>query len=419
MKRKKISILLSLVISFSISNCVLAADIPNISGKAAVTIDVKTHEIIYDKDIDRAHMYPASTTKLMTSLLLAENKKKTDTITYTKSGKLQPEYSLNLNMHTMKVGDTMSAQDAMDSLLLYSANDMAYVVADNVGGDTENFCKMMNEKASKMGLKGTHFSTPNGVDNNISDHYTTPYELAKIGIEAFNNDWVRKTMAKKSSRITVSDGAVILLENRNKLLGTDGCVGGKTGYTDKAGRCLVAFFERDGRQIMGVVMKSIYDSKDTAVFEDMKKIINWSYDAQKVNIYKSGDTLKNIPVAYKSYRFFGKEKIVQIPVTVKENISIYDNDVNKNELKKDYNLSSVDFWKLDKNKSMGTLTIKERDYTKTYNVYPGVSTKEIAKNILPVLAAAAIAVIIILILIVSAIRRSIRRKRRRGRKRYY
>lgn len=107
---------MSLVISFSISNCVLAADIPNISGKAAVTIDVKTHEIIYDKDIDRAHMYPASTTKLMTSLLLAENKKKTDTITYTKSGKLQPEYSLNLNMHTMKVGDTMSAQDAMDSL---------------------------------------------------------------------------------------------------------------------------------------------------------------------------------------------------------------------------------------------------------------------------------------------------------------
>lgn len=419
MKTKKILILLSLAISLSISNfsCVWAADIPQIKGKAAVTIDIKTHEIIYDKNIDETHMYPASTTKLMTSLILAENKKKTDIITYTKSGKLQPEYSLNLNLHKMAVGETMSAEDAMDSLLLYSANDMAYVVADNVGGNVQNFCKMMNERALKMGLRNTHFSTPNGVDNNIFDHYTTPYELAKIGIEAFNNDWVRETMAKKSSNISISDGTVLALENRNKLLGTDDCIGGKTGYTNKAGRCLVAFFDKGGRQIMGVVMKSVYDSKDNTVFNDMEKIIDWSYNAQKVNIYKSGDTLKTIPITYKAYRFFGKEKTAQVPVTVKENVSIYDNDVNKKELKKDYNLSSVNFWNLDKNKSIGTLTVKERDCTKSYSVYPKVSAKEIAKNVLPILIAAAAVLIIVIILIVSGIKRSIRRKRRR--KRYY
>lgn len=419
MKKKKLSILLSLIITFSLSSNVFAANtpIPKILGKAAITIDMKTLEIIYDKDIDKNHMYPASTTKLMTALLLAENKKKGDLITYTVSGKTQPEYSLNINMHSMTVGETMSAEDAMDSLLLFSANDMAYVIADNVAGDSQKFSDKMNEKIAKLNLKNTHFVTPNGVDNNVNDHYTTPYDLAKIGEAAYNNEWVRQTMAKKDSKISTSTGTVLILENRNKLLGVDGCIGGKTGYTDKAGRCLVAFFDRDGRKIMGVVMNSIYDSKDVTVFEDMKKIIDWSYTAQKTAIHKSSDTIKTVPVTFKSYKFFGSTKTIELPILVKEDITIYNNDVNKKEIKEEYNIPSINPWKLDKEQSIGTVTIKERDHSTTYKLYSSKSSNEITKNVLPILITAGLAIILLILLIIIVIIRLINGKKR-SKKRY-
>lgn len=418
MKKKKLSILLSVVITFSLSSNVFAANtqIPKIAGKAAITIDMSTLEIIYDKDIDKQHMYPASTTKLMTSLLLAENKKKADLITYTISGKNQPEYSLNINMHSMAIGETMSAEDAMDALLLFSANDMAYVIADNVAGDSQKFSDKMNEKIASLKLKNTHFVTPNGVDNNINDHYTTPYDLAKIGEAAYNNEWVRETMAKKTSKISTSTGTILILENRNKLLGIDGCIGGKTGYTDKAGRCLVAFFDRDGRKLMGVVMDSVYDSKDTIVFDDMKKIIDWSYSAKKTPIHKANDSVKTVPITFKTYKFFGSTKTIELPILVKEDISVYDNDVNKKELKEEYNISKINPWKLDKEQSIGTVTVKERDYSKTYKLYSAKSSNEIAKNVLPILIAAGVVIILFILFIIMLIIRFINKKKRNKRR---
>lgn len=420
MKQKFLSFFLVIVLFLSFSPSVYAAEntLPSIYGKAAVTIDMDTGEIIYAKDVDRQHMFPASTTKLMTALLFAENMKKEDTITYTESGKKQPEYSLNLNMHNMPVGETMTAEAAMDALLLYSANDMAYVIADNVAKSSDKFIDMMNDKAKKLGLKGTHFVTPNGIDNYTEDHYTTPYELAIIGMNAFKNPWVRETMAKKTSRFVTNSGIVLNLENRNKLLGQDGCVGGKTGYTAKSGRCLVAFYSRNGRNIMGVVMGSIYDANDSYVFSDMKKIIDWSYGAEKVPYIKAGDTVKNITTAYKQFRFFGSNKSVQIPVTVKENINYYDNEVNKKEIKEDIKIDPINVWKLKKDTSIGTVTIKERNYTKTYKLYSKVSSSEVLKGAVAVLSAVIAAAVIIIILI-TALSIKISRKRKYRKRRYH
>lgn len=103
---------------------------------------------IYCKDAD-SRRYPASTTKLLTGLLLAENKQKTDILQYTKSAKDQPAYSLNINYmnNTMQIGDKMSADDVMKGLLLYSGNDTAYIIADNISGNSKAFAQLMNKRA--------------------------------------------------------------------------------------------------------------------------------------------------------------------------------------------------------------------------------------------------------------------------------
>ena len=188
MKRTNRLLLFTLVFTIIFSTTVFAAVKPlELIGKAAISVDMDTNEIIYTKNIDNK-MYPASITKLITALLLAENKKSTDNLTYTKTAKAQPPFSYNINIHPVAIGDTMSADDVMDGLLLYSGNDIAYMIADNVGGNAANFAKMMNAKAASLGMKGSHFITPNGLDDANDEHYTTAYDLTLLGRAAYKND---------------------------------------------------------------------------------------------------------------------------------------------------------------------------------------------------------------------------------------
>ena len=165
MKIRNRLLILTLTFTLIFSTTAFAADKPlDLIGKAAISVDMDTNEIIYTKNIDNK-MYPASITKLITALLLAENKATTDNLTYTETAKKQPPYSYNLNIHPIAIGDTMSADNVMDALLLYSGNDIAYMISDNIGGDSANFAKMMNDKAAELGMKGSNFITPNGLDD--------------------------------------------------------------------------------------------------------------------------------------------------------------------------------------------------------------------------------------------------------------
>ena len=177
------SILIALSVSLftPIKATVQAAEIsqPNIVGKYAVTLDYETGEIIYAKGIDEK-AYPASTTKVMTSLLFAEHSSKNDSFPYTADAKAQQPYTLNNSFGPIPVGEGMNANDLMKALLMFSANDAAAVIADGVAGSAEKFSVMMNDEVKKLGLKNTHFVTPNGLHND--DHYSTAYDLAvKLG----------------------------------------------------------------------------------------------------------------------------------------------------------------------------------------------------------------------------------------------
>ncbi|MCM8711489.1 D-alanyl-D-alanine carboxypeptidase [Clostridium sp. SYSU_GA19001] len=417
MKRASLSFLLASILIFTGIGNVRAAgsEMPKIEGKAGITIDIDTGEIIYANNIDEKY-YPASTTKLLTGLVFAENKSKSDEIKYTESAKNQPPYSIDKTLHKMQIGESMSAEDTLDALLIFSANDSAYMIADSVSGDSARFADLLNERIKKLGLKNTHFVTANGLHN--PEHYTTPYDLSVIGREAFKNDWVRETMAKKESEINTSTGAKMFIKNWNKLLGIDGCIGGKTGYTDQAGRVLVAFFERNGRKMAGVVMKSVYDSEDTAVFEDMKKIIDWSYNAQPVTLHKSGDTVKIETINYKPFKFFGPEKKVEVPIILREDVKYYDNSVNKAEVKENYNIENLSVWNLNSEKAIGTFELKEREALKNYKLYTTISTKDIIKQntllYLGVSLAVVMAIILVLLLILK-----IKSSRRKSRNYYY
>lgn len=418
MKKKKLSLLLTFIFIFSLAFNVFAAENnskpePQIYGKSAITIDIDTGEIIYAKDIDK-QMYPASTTKLMTALLLAENKNKSDMLKYTQGAKSQPEYSLNVNLHPIDVGEEMSSSNAMDGLLLYSGNDVAYMIADNVGKDVKDFSDKMNAEVKKLGLKNTHFITPNGLHD--PNHYTTPYDLSIITRTAFKNDWVRETIAKQKSTIKTSKGTTFIVNNTNKLLGKDGCLGGKTGYTSPAGRCLVAVYERNNRKILGVVMNSVYDQNDVVVFEDMKKIIDWSYEAKPVALHSKDSVITTKTIKYKPLVFIGPERSINVPIVIKEDVNYYNNQINKAELKENINLSNINLSSLKGTNPIGTLVVKERTASKEFKLYSDVPKGTVMKTNLPIYGAAAAVVLVVLGVVGFAIKKilDIKRRKRRG-----
>ena len=366
--------------------------------------------------VAKAETSTPSITKLMTGLLLAENKDKSDIITYSEDAKKQPEYSFNLNIKPRTVGDSMTASNSMKTLLLYSANDEAYAIADTIAGSASGFANMMNEKAKALGMKNTNYVTPNGLHDD--NHYTTAYDLSILGKAVYDNPWTRETMALKKDSVQTSTGTIAIIENRNKNLGLDGCIGGKTGYTAAAGRCLLALYERDGRTLVGVVLKSAYDAQDTAAFNDMKSIIDWSYAAEKTTFYKSGSTLETISVPYKTFRFFGKEKTIDVPLVLNNDIKYYDNDINAKETELVFNTEEINPWKLNGKDKVATVTVKQRNSSTTYDLYSTVKSSDLIKaNILSyiLLVAGIIAVLALVIFIIASFKK---RSRKRYNRRY-
>lgn len=436
MKRKIISLILTLSISISIgSTTAFAAENnnapPKLYAKTAVAIDAQTGEVIYEKNLDDK-VYPASTTKLLTALLLVESKKPSDLLTYTPSAKAQPSASINLDKKPLDVGQQMTVDNAMKGLLIYSANDIAYMIADNILGklndnvnDTNrDFSVLMNKKVDELALKNTHFVTPNGLHD--PNHYTTSYDMSVIAKAAFSNNYILNTIKQKEATITTENGFNIPVENRNKLildketsLYDKTCIGGKTGYTIQAGKCLVAIFDRDGRKIIGVIMNSGYDSEDTLVFKDMENLINYSYTVNYTNVYSSNATYKTETISYKPLKFFGPTKTVKVPLVLKENAKYYKNTLNDKEKKVTDNVSSLDPWKLKEDTSVGNLTLTERGVTKKYKLYPEISTGTLIKDNKLIYGGVLIAIIAAVALLIFIIYKIIKLFSNRGRRRSY
>lgn len=228
-----------------------------VSAKAYVLMSEKTGEVIDSRNMDLV-LPMASTTKIMSAVIALE-RLDLDTAMKIRYEDINVEGS---NLY-IKTEDKLTLEDVLYGLMLCSGNDCAGVIAYNIAGSKENFVKLMNEKAKELGLSRTSFETPSGLDG--KNHHTTAYELAKIMQYAMGNEMFMKITSSKSHKI--SDGKVVT--NHNRLLKIyEYCTGGKTGFTKKAGRCLVSSAQKDGDSLICVTLNAPNDWNDHTYLYD-------------------------------------------------------------------------------------------------------------------------------------------------------
>lgn len=251
--------------------------------------------------------YPASTTKVMTALLVLENAKLDDTVTIAE----EDFTALDENSMTagLEVGETLTVQDMLACLLLPSANECAYALARHVSGSVDSFVELMNTRAKELGCKNTNFVNPCGLHDD--NHYTTAYDLSLIFDAALqlpdfveiagSTTWELPATNMQEARTIESTDE---LANANGPVYVEGVQAAKTGYTEAAGRCLVAAAAQSDMNLMGVVLgapNTDSGSGVTASFVDMYTMFMWGFEAwQSGAVISEGADLGTAPVAQSS-----------------------------------------------------------------------------------------------------------------------
>lgn len=259
-----------------------AVDI-SVSAESAVLINAENGEIYFSKDSEK-RLPMASTTKIMTALVALENAEISDTVSIDKRAVGVEGSSVYLTD-----GELLTLCDLLYAVLLASANDAAAAVAIEVGGSIEGFADMMNAKARELGLENTHFDNPHGLDS--ENHYTTALDLARITAEALKNETFAKIASTYKYSFDSENGTRVLI-NHNKLLRSyEGCIGVKTGFTKRSGRCLVSAAERDGLRLIAVTINAPDD------WNDHRKMLDSGFSAyHKLCVVKEKEYSVSIPV---------------------------------------------------------------------------------------------------------------------------
>ena len=253
MWKKLCGALLSLTMLLALLPC--RAEAVQLSAAAAILMDADSGEILFEKDAGR-RMRIASTTKIMTALVALERAKLTDTITVTASHMVEGS-----SMY-LKPGETVTVEELLYGLMLCSGNDAALALADCCGG-LAAFVSAMNDKAAALGMTGTSFANPNGLDD--ENHYSTARDMAVLAAYAAKDPTFRRIC---STRTATVGGRT--MTNHNKLLSqVEGCIGMKTGYTKAAGRTLVSCAERQGRRLVAVTLCDGNDWADHKALYEM------------------------------------------------------------------------------------------------------------------------------------------------------
>lgn len=278
---------------FLLSNWSFGKDTENniedidINSRSCVVLNRKSKTILFGKN-ENKQVKMASTTKIMTAIVIIENYDLNKEITVSKKAAGTGGSRLGL-----RTGDKITVHDLLYGLLLRSGNDAAVALAETVGGSIEGFAELMNQKAKELNLKNTHFESPHGLDSD--GHYTTAYELALITDYALQNSTFAKIVGTKNYTITIN-GYPKALTNTNELLGNlNGVYGVKTGFTNGANRCLVSSCKRGDMDIICVVLGA--DTKNFRTQDSIKLIeyafVNYEYVNIKEIADKELSALKN------------------------------------------------------------------------------------------------------------------------------
>ena len=228
-----------------------------ITAGAAILMDVDTGAVLYKKNIDKPY-YPASITKILTTLIAVENSTMDEVVTFSQDAIYKTEGS----GIARDVGEVMTMEQCLYAVMLESANECAYAVAEHISGSLEEFVKLMNQKAKSLGCKSSHFTNPHGLPD--EKHYLSAKDMAVIARTAYENETFRLICGTKKYTIppTNKHSEPTYLVNHHKMLYPkdtaaylyDYCTGGKTGYTNAAGNTLVTYAQKDGMTLVAVIL---------------------------------------------------------------------------------------------------------------------------------------------------------------------
>ena len=249
-------------------------------SSSAIVMDVDSGAILYEKDIDHQY-YPASITKILTALIAIENSNLSDVVTFSADAVFKNEGD---SSHIGRdLDEQMTMEECLYAMMLESANECAYAIAEHVGGgDVNKFIQMMNDKAKELGCTNSHFCNPNGLPD--PNHYVSARDMALISREAYRNKIFDKITGTKSYTIppTNKHAEPTLLNNHHGMLNFyqtsrylyDPCVGGKTGYTVDAGATLVTYAKKNNMTLVAVTLHG-----DTQTYyTDNINILNFCFD---------------------------------------------------------------------------------------------------------------------------------------------
>jgi len=282
----------------------------NINARSAIVMDFDSGRVLYEKNAYQKRPM-ASTTKVMTAIVALEKGNLDDIVTVSKKAA-----SINGSLMHLRAGEKLTLRELMYGLLLCSGNDAAIAIAEHIGGSVENFCEMMNDKAKEIGALNTNFTTPHGLDE--TGHYSTAYDMALITRYALRipvfNEIVKTTSIQIGNRY---------LQNTNEMLTSyPGADGVKTGYTGKAGRCLITSATRDGRRFISVVL---YCDSRTERALSSKKILDYAFSMYYPHTIIKSEYLGTLPVikGFEDSVPIYVEKTISMPLSDAEAENLY------------------------------------------------------------------------------------------------
>ena len=408
----------------------------NINADACILYDIDFKTILYEKSAHEIK-YPASTTKLLTAIVVLDNYSDLSqmvNVSYYSVHSVPYSYSIA----QLQPGESISLKDLLYVMLVGSANDASYVLAQYVaeGGnnystgssvesknqftsDIEKFSEMMNNKALEIGCIDSHFVNPNGIHS--SDHYSTAYDLALIGAYGYNNSTIREMVINMSyslnntaqyTKATRTVNATNLLLYKNKSSYYEYANGLKTGFTDAAGSCIIASANKENRNLIAVVLHSDKEEDLNARENDCKTLFEYGFNNYKfTNVINKDDVIQEYTVLN------GTKETKDIKLLCDDTINVLMESGNILDITPEIKIKKK-MAPIQEGEVIGTITYEINNETLKANIISS-GTVEVSKNFYVTTVFVIIIISLIILLIIGKIIRKAKRRRKRRKKKQY
>ena len=291
MKKRFFIVILLIITLFNLYTLSFAdSTIPNpdfqIYSSGSVLMDASTGKVLIQKDMNK-QLYPASTTKILTAIIAIEKLDLSSTLTASRSAVMAiPSGYSNAGI---KVGESLNVNDLLEMFLIHSANEVGYIFAEEISGNIENFANLMNQKATELGCINTHFTNPSGIHD--INHYSTAYDMAIIARYCMKNETFRNIVNKKSCKFSATDlyPEERYFKNTNSLLDPSNryyyeyAIGIKTGFTTQAKNCLIAGAQKNGIELIAVMLGAeATENGQSGRYIDAKNLFDFGFENYEV-----------------------------------------------------------------------------------------------------------------------------------------